>query len=256
MDRPPNAKSFEELLREFLQDPEVQELLRFPKAQQLVSFKIEEFRSQYDNRFQESIQNLSQESSQLRYENQYLKSQRESLKLEVKRAETLLNGMIAKLHKQNDEAEYLRGRRPKWLQDDYRNSGELVVYALMPYGHDWFKSVYAAVKGAVAELEPRNKWECMTAWEDTGRVIKDNFWKGLCRARVVVADLTENNPNVTYEIGLADLLGKKMILIAQSRDVVFYFKEDRLLLYDKEDLTSLKKKLVDWIGSELQDDPR
>ena len=40
----------------------------------------------------------------------------------------------------------------------------------------------------------------------------------MLKTRVLIADCTERNPNVFYEIGIAHTLGKQVILIARSDD--------------------------------------
>lgn len=57
-------------------------------------------------------------------------------------------------------------------------------------------------------------------------------WQGICRAGLIIADLTGGNPNVTYEIGLADCLGKEIILLSQTTKVSFDFVGQRLIIYD------------------------
>lgn len=52
----------------------------------------------------------------------------------------------------------------------------------------------------------------------------------------VIADITDDNPNVNYEIGLARSLGKPIIMITASRDpasVPFYYKGQRVHFYDR-----------------------
>jgi hypothetical protein len=44
----------------------------------------------------------------------------------------------------------------------------------------------------------------------------DKVWDGICAARLVIADCTEKNPNVFYEIGMAHTVGKKVVLLTRS----------------------------------------
>ena len=71
---------------------------------------------------------------------------------------------------------------------------------------------------------------------------------------VIVADVTDGNPNVAYEIGLADVLGKEVILLCQGDDVPFDFLGQRLICYEdtmkdaitlREELTARLKQVVD-----------
>ena len=44
----------------------------------------------------------------------------------------------------------------------------------------------------------------------------------LCNAKVVICDLTGRNPNVLYELGIAHVLGREVIMITQNAaDVPF-----------------------------------
>ena len=44
----------------------------------------------------------------------------------------------------------------------------------------------------------------------------EKVWDGICAAQLVLADCTEKNPNVFYEIGMAHTVGKKVVLITRS----------------------------------------
>jgi hypothetical protein len=45
----------------------------------------------------------------------------------------------------------------------------------------------------------------------------EKVWTDICAARLVLADCTNRNPNVFYEIGLAHAIGKKVVLLTRSR---------------------------------------
>jgi len=63
--------------------------------------------------------------------------------------------------------------------------------------------------------------------------IMENIWEQICRARVVIAELTERNANVFYEAGIAHTIGKDVILITQSNDdVPSDLRDIRYIVYD------------------------
>jgi CHAT domain len=67
----------------------------------------------------------------------------------------------------------------------------------------------------------------------TTQTIINEIWDAICSARIVIADCTDRNPNVFYEIGLAHAIGKPVILIAQdNNDVPFDLKHLRYIHYD------------------------
>ena len=47
----------------------------------------------------------------------------------------------------------------------------------------------------------------------------ENIWYSIYHSRVIIADLTYQNPNVMYEIVIAHTLGKDTILIYQRGSV-------------------------------------
>lgn len=63
--------------------------------------------------------------------------------------------------------------------------------------------------------------------------IMQSVWDSILEARIVVADLTDRNPNVFYEAGLADALGKDLVLLAQHEDdIPFDLRHRRVIIYD------------------------
>lgn len=63
-------------------------------------------------------------------------------------------------------------------------------------------------------------------------VVQD-IWAAMCTSSVVIADCTQRNPNVFYELGMAHTLGKQTILITQSNDdVPFDLRHVRYIRYE------------------------
>lgn len=99
----------------------------------------------------------------------------------------------------------------------------------MPFSESWSDDVWKLIDGIVKEADLR----CERADEKDGRVVIDDIWAGINKARVVIADLTAKNPNVTYEVGLADVLGKDVVLLSQTaNDAPFDFLGLRLITYE------------------------
>ena len=74
----------------------------------------------------------------------------------------------------------------------------------------------------------------------TGSVMRQ-VWSAICGAKFIIADLTQSNPNVFYEIGIAHALGKETILICQSEDdIPFNIQYLRTIIYDRSE-QGLKK---------------
>jgi len=100
---------------------------------------------------------------------------------------------------------------------------------LMPFRESWSDELWRLLESVIVKCGFR----CQRADEKEGRSIMDDIWEMTCRARVVIADLTAKNPNVTYEVGLADVLGKDVMLLSQTpTDVPFDFLGLRLIPYE------------------------
>ena len=63
------------------------------------------------------------------------------------------------------------------------------------------------------------------------RPFMDDIREAVLTARVIIADLTDCNPNVFYELGICHALGKAVILITQDREVPSDVRHIRYLLY-------------------------
>lgn len=134
---------------------------------------------------------------------------------------------------------------PHWQGRRFEVEANL-CFLLMPFREVWSDDLWALIVGIVT----RCGLKCERADEKDGRIVMNDIWEGISRARVVIADLTSKNPNVTYEVGLADVLGKEVVLLSQTpNDVPFDFLGLRLITYENsiggvEKLTNqLEKRL-------------
>lgn len=66
----------------------------------------------------------------------------------------------------------------------------------------------------------------------TADSVVQDIWKAIVSARLIVADCTDRNPNVFYEIGLAHAIGRPTILLTQrSEDIPFDLRHRRYIAY-------------------------
>jgi hypothetical protein len=99
-------------------------------------------------------------------------------------------------------------------------------------------------------------FECERAKPRSGAFIKD-ILEGLNKSDVVIADLTDRNPNVCYELGIRHTLKNRTILIAQNMDDVPSDLQSYWVVIYQKDLTGaseFKRKVRD-ILKEMQKDP-
>ena len=63
--------------------------------------------------------------------------------------------------------------------------------------------------------------------------IIDEIWSAIYSCKLVIADCTNRNPNVFYELGIAHTLGKSTILITQDiKDIPFDVQGRRFIVYE------------------------
>lgn len=118
-----------------------------------------------------------------------------------------------------------------------------LVAVMMPFSG--FGDVYHAIKNATNDAGLR----CLRAddiWEHSS-IIQDIF-SLIFRAKIIVVDFSNKNPNVMYETGIAHTLGKTVVPIAQNiNDIPSDMIHHRALLYlnNGEGLNTLREQLAE-----------
>jgi hypothetical protein len=111
---------------------------------------------------------------------------------------------------------------------DHENVEADLVSVMMPFDAR-FDPVYEALRELCGGMRRR----CMRAddiWDND--VVMQDVVSLIDRSRVVIADCTNRNPNVFYEIGIAHTLGRDVLLIAQAEgDVPFDLRHLRFVQY-------------------------
>ena len=80
----------------------------------------------------------------------------------------------------------------------------------------------------------------------------EKVWDGICAANLILADCTEKNANVFYEIGIAHTVGKKVVLLTRSdKDIPADIKHLDYIsyTYDPEGVGDLVNKLGGFVRS-------
>lgn len=111
-------------------------------------------------------------------------------------------------------------------------------FVVMPYTQEWSKAVETILHETCEEIGL--EFEIAKAME--GRFVPHDIWNGITSASVIIADLTGSNANVAYEVGLADAIGKEIILLSQDSKVPFDFSGQRLIIYNNSIEGSLNLK--------------
>jgi hypothetical protein len=108
---------------------------------------------------------------------------------------------------------------------------EKKCFVLMPFKSE-MKEVYDEVYVPVCK---KNDIKCWRVDEISrpGSITRD-IVEGILDADIIIADLTEKNANVFYELGIAHSAGNKTIMTAQSRDdVPFDIASYRVIFYSQ-----------------------
>lgn len=128
---------------------------------------------------------------------------------------------------------------------------EKKCFVLMPFT-ERLKEIYNQVYKEVCK---HNNLKCWRVDEISrpGSITRDII-EGIIEADIIIADLTDRNPNVFYELGIAHSAGNKTIMTAQGiGHVPFDIASYRVILYEhtlcgceklKIDLDSAIKELV------------
>lgn len=123
----------------------------------------------------------------------------------------------------------------------------------MPF-HKELQEVYEySIKPSIIDAG----YECIRVDELIGQVnITKSIIESIFKADIIVADLTGNNPNVFYELGIAHAISNKTIMLTQDIQAApFDIKSYRVIQYDqtvqgshllKEKLTKEIKRYNEW----------
>jgi len=105
-----------------------------------------------------------------------------------------------------------------------------LCFVLMPFAAKFQPLYEGPIQSSVSKVGLR----CERADEIPGvQMITWDIWERINRARVLVAELTDRNANVFYELGVAHALSKDVVLITQSMDFVpFDLKALRCIVYE------------------------
>jgi len=102
-----------------------------------------------------------------------------------------------------------------------------LCFVIMPFKKE-FDPIYDEIK-RIAENEG---FHCIRADEITKGIISEDIFDNIFNSSVIIADLTEKNPNVFYELALAHLASKNVIMISQDRDIPFHISPGYVVLYE------------------------
>lgn len=119
----------------------------------------------------------------------------------------------------------------------------------MPFAEE-YREVYEQVYRPVCRAAGIRCWR-VDEVARPGSITRD-IVEGIIDADIVIADLTSQNPNVFYELGIAHAVGNKTIMTCQRiEEVPFDIGNYRVILYDQTIAGS--KKLTEQLSAAIQE---
>ncbi len=109
-----------------------------------------------------------------------------------------------------------------------------LVFVLMPFTEPWSDRLWRDhIRECVINSTRDGGLEVQRADDLFGQSVMEDVFEGIVSSRLIVADCTNRNPNVLYELGLAHALGKRTALLSQSvEDIPFDLRRFRFCIYE------------------------
>lgn len=133
------------------------------------------------------------------------------------------------------KAQAVKAKTPRLVLGKVFGGGEFTLdpqlcFVLMPFASK-YQPIYDDHIRPVVESAGL---KCQRVDEVAGtNSITWDIWERINRARLLIAELTDQNPNVFYELGLAHAISKDVILVTQSMDFVpFDLRTLRCIVYE------------------------
>jgi uncharacterized protein YjbI with pentapeptide repeats len=126
-----------------------------------------------------------------------------------------------------------------------------LCFVIMPFAEQWSARIYKEIRETV-ENRCDFQYECRRADDFYGKVVLGDIWQRMNEASFIIADLTNQNPNVFYELGLAHALGKDVIPILQNGHTIPFDQQPfRILFYEdnSDGYEILRTRLPEWIAA-------
>lgn len=121
-------------------------------------------------------------------------------------------------------------------------------FVAMPYAQEFNNTYYFGIKHPVEQLG--RKCERVDQDAFNGDIV-ERIKQRIASAELVIADITGNNPNVYFEVGYAEGIGKTAILISQKQETPFDLKTRRQIRYDPLDILSLANALREQLDATI-----
>jgi len=121
-----------------------------------------------------------------------------------------------------------------------------LCFVLMPFNESWSDEIYELIKTTIESIG----FQCLRADDLNGQIVIEDIWIKINQAGFIIADVTNRNPNVMYEVGIAHTVGRPTLLLTQNtKEIPFDFTHLRHIEYKNtvSGAKELTKKLTEAI---------
>jgi hypothetical protein len=144
-------------------------------------------------------------------------------------------------------------RESMWITPYYGKIQEKTdsdIFVLMPFRKE-LNPVYEAI-GKVANSLQRSchradNLDHYSSPEKRNEIMRNRIWPEIASARQIIVDLTGLNPNVFYELGIADTIGRPVLFIMNKQQEMvktpFDITHREIYKYDRDHLGAFEKQL-------------
>ncbi len=148
-------------------------------------------------------------------------------------AQTLLAGKVKVVKSKRSLTQKLASqcvfhRRPLLPQKN-------LVFVIMPFTESWSEYIWSKQIKRIVESINGFSLVCRRADNLFGPDVMQDIYESIAIARIVIADITNRNANVFYELGMAHTLGKDVIILAQGTEhIPFDLQRFRHCIYTND----------------------
>jgi hypothetical protein len=129
-------------------------------------------------------------------------------------------------------------------------NNEPSCFAIVPFKapfSDYYKNIYQPAI-ATAGLKPIRGDDFTTITP-----VMDDIWESIVNCQICVADLSQNNPNVMFEVGLAMAIDKPIVFMTQAlSELPFDLKTNRVIEYHPSPDPKWEERLKQTLTATIQ----
>lgn len=110
-----------------------------------------------------------------------------------------------------------------------------LIFVLMPFTEHWSDYLWKEEIKPIVETIDGLSLICKRADDLFGNDVMQDIYESILTARIIIAEITNRNANVFYELGMAHALGKDVIILSQGKEhIPFDLNRFRHCIYSND----------------------